>query len=149
MQRPAVMLSTTSRMRTSEEQIPVLIKFVKPVFGFNSSHVSISGGQLQRLASPFTLIFLSENIFLFLHKLLRITSLLSDTTHGSLIYCFLCISSFQEMSRSMYTVNIQARDDFVSVSIPENVTGDVAGNGNLQSNILRLKHCNIIYFCSS
>ncbi|CAN4086028.1 unnamed protein product [Withania somnifera] len=94
-QRPAVRLSTTSRMRTCEEQIPVLIKFVKPVFGFNSSHVSISGGQLQ---------------------------------------------SFQEMSRSLYTVNIQARDDFVSVSIPENVTGDVAGNRNLQSNILLLKH---------
>ncbi|KAJ8536474.1 hypothetical protein K7X08_034875 [Anisodus acutangulus] len=36
--------------------------------------------------------------------------------------------------------DIQAKDDFVSVSIPENVTGDVAGNGNLQSNILRLKH---------
>ncbi|MCE3214867.1 hypothetical protein HAX54_000154 [Datura stramonium] len=95
MQRPAVRLSTTSRMRTCEDQIPVLIKFVKPVFGFNSSHVSISGGKLQ---------------------------------------------SFQEISRSMYTVNIQARDDFVSVSIPENITGDVAGNRNLQSNILRLKH---------
>lgn len=95
MQRPAVRLSTTSRMTTCEEQIPVLIKFVKPVFGFNSSHVSISGGQLQ---------------------------------------------SFQEMSRSLYSVNIHARDDFVSVSIPENVTGDVAGNRNLQSNILRLKH---------
>ncbi|KAJ8553902.1 hypothetical protein K7X08_024580 [Anisodus acutangulus] len=95
MQRPAVRLSTTSRMRTCEEQIPVLIKFVKPVFGFNSSHVSISGGHLL---------------------------------------------SFQEMSRSMYSVNVQARDDFVSVNIPENVTGDVAGNGNLQSNILRLKH---------
>lgn len=95
MQRPAVMLSTTSRMRTCEEQIPVLIKFVKPVFGFNSSHVSISGGKLQ---------------------------------------------SFQEMSRSMYTVYIQARNDFVSVIIPENVTGDIAGNPNLQSNILLLKH---------
>ncbi|CAN4088115.1 unnamed protein product [Withania somnifera] len=94
MQRPAVWLSTT-KMRACEEQIPVLIKFVKPVFGFNSSHVSISGGQLQ---------------------------------------------SFQEMSRSLYSVNIQASDDFVSVSIPENVTGDVAGNRNLQSNILRLKH---------
>ncbi|KAM3381109.1 putative protein isoform X1 [Capsicum galapagoense] len=95
MQRPAVRLSTTSRKRTCEEQIPVLIKFVKPVFGFNSSHVSVSGGQLQ---------------------------------------------SFQEISRRMYTVNIQARDDFVSVSIPENVTGDVARNRNLQSNLLRLRH---------
>nr|XP_016495097.1 PREDICTED: uncharacterized protein LOC107814239 [Nicotiana tabacum] len=95
MQRPAVSLSTTSRMRTCEEQIPVWIKFVKPVFGFNSSHVSIIGGHLQ---------------------------------------------SFQEMSRSIYVVNIQAREDFVSVSIPENVTGDVAGNRNLQSNVLQLLH---------
>lgn len=85
MQRPAVRLSTTSRKRTCEEQIPVLIKFVKPVFGFNSSHVSVSGGQLQRLASPRTLIFLGENILLFLCKLQGVTSLLSCTSHGSLI----------------------------------------------------------------
>ena len=41
-------LSTTSNMRTREHTIPILIKFLKPVFGFNSSHISISGGQLQR-----------------------------------------------------------------------------------------------------
>lgn len=49
--KPAVKLSTTSRMRTKDESIPVLIKFVKPVFGFNSSHISIAGGHLERLAT--------------------------------------------------------------------------------------------------
>lgn len=38
-------------------------------------------------------------------------------------------------------VEIQADDDIVSVSVPENVTGDVAGNKNLPSNILRVRHC--------
>ncbi|KAL0417123.1 UNVERIFIED_CONTAM: hypothetical protein Slati_3544200 [Sesamum latifolium] len=43
-QRPTVRLSTTCNMRTKEKSIVILIKFMKPVFGFNSSHVSISGG---------------------------------------------------------------------------------------------------------
>ncbi|KAL7161689.1 hypothetical protein ACSBR2_042210 [Camellia fascicularis] len=46
-QRPAVRLSTTSSTRTKENNILVLIKFMKPVFGFNSSHISIRGGHLQ------------------------------------------------------------------------------------------------------
>ncbi|GMQ10057.1 hypothetical protein CsSME_00053206 [Camellia sinensis var. sinensis] len=46
-QRPAVRLSTTSSTRTKENNISVLIKFMKPVFGFNSSHISIRGGHLQ------------------------------------------------------------------------------------------------------
>ncbi|KAI7734484.1 hypothetical protein M8C21_030292 [Ambrosia artemisiifolia] len=45
-QRPHVRLSTTSLKRTQQERIPVTIKFMKPVFGFNSSHLSISGGQI-------------------------------------------------------------------------------------------------------
>ncbi|XP_057951479.1 uncharacterized protein LOC131146135 isoform X2 [Malania oleifera] len=45
--RPAVRLSTTSNMRTRERYIPISIKFMKPVYGFNSSHISISGGHLQ------------------------------------------------------------------------------------------------------
>lgn len=40
-------LSTTSHMRTRQEHIPVTIKFMKPVFSFNSSHLSISGGVMQ------------------------------------------------------------------------------------------------------
>lgn len=47
-QRPAVRLSTTSSTRTRDKYIPVLVKFMKPVFGFNSSHVSFSGGQVRR-----------------------------------------------------------------------------------------------------
>ncbi|CAI9757436.1 unnamed protein product [Fraxinus pennsylvanica] len=45
-QRPAVRLSTTSNIRTKEKSIPIMIKFMKPVFEFNSSHISISGGYL-------------------------------------------------------------------------------------------------------
>ncbi|KAJ0106155.1 hypothetical protein Patl1_18063 [Pistacia atlantica] len=47
-QRPAVRLSTTSSMRTKQHSIPISIKFLKPVFGFNSSFISVSGGHLQR-----------------------------------------------------------------------------------------------------
>lgn len=47
-QRPAVRLSTFSNSRTKDDSIPVSIKFMKPVFGFNSSFLSISGGHLQR-----------------------------------------------------------------------------------------------------
>ncbi|CAK9156552.1 unnamed protein product [Ilex paraguariensis] len=93
--RPAVSLSTTSKMRTRETSISVLIKFVKPVFGFNSSHITISGGHLQ---------------------------------------------SFHEMSRSIYAVDIQADDDIIFVSVPENITADVAGNRNLASNIMQVRH---------
>ncbi|KAK3406659.1 hypothetical protein EUGRSUZ_K02827 [Eucalyptus grandis] len=94
-QRPTVRLSTTSTSRTREHNIPISIKFAKPVFGFNSSNIAISGGHLQ---------------------------------------------SFYEMSRSKYSIEIKAEDDVVSVSIPENATGDVAGNKNLPSNILQVRH---------
>ncbi|KAL7098476.1 hypothetical protein ACP275_09G019800 [Erythranthe tilingii] len=46
-ERPRVKLSTTCTMRTKEKSILILIKFMKPVFDFNSSHVLISGGHLQ------------------------------------------------------------------------------------------------------
>lgn len=41
-------LSTTSTFRTKKRNIPVSVKFMKPVFGFNSSNVVIQGGRLQR-----------------------------------------------------------------------------------------------------
>ncbi|KAK6123517.1 hypothetical protein DH2020_042738 [Rehmannia glutinosa] len=97
-QRPTVRLSTTCNMRTKEKSILILIKFMKPVFGFNSSHVSISGGHLQ---------------------------------------------SFQETSRSSYTVRIQAETDAISVSIPENITTDVSGNPNRASNTLQVRHYSV------
>ncbi|XWS50937.1 hypothetical protein CRYUN_Cryun12cG0134000 [Craigia yunnanensis] len=52
-------------------------------------------------------------------------------------------SSFHEISRSIYAAEIRADDDVVSVNVPENVTGDVAGNKNLASNILRVRHYSI------
>nr|XP_043614618.1 uncharacterized protein LOC122586699 [Erigeron canadensis] len=94
-QRPNVRLSTTSHMRTQQNHIPVIIKFMKPVFGFNSSQLSISGGWLQR---------------------------------------------FHEISKSVYTLDIQPIEDMIFVHVPENVTTDVAGNKNLASNILKLSH---------
>ncbi|CAK7328872.1 unnamed protein product [Dovyalis caffra] len=96
-QRPAVRLST-SNTRTKEHSIPISIKFMKPVFGFNSSFLSISGGQLQR---------------------------------------------FREINRSKYIAEIKADDDVLSVSIPQNVTGDVAGNKNLPSNILQVRRYSV------
>ncbi|XP_073141458.1 uncharacterized protein [Henckelia pumila] len=45
-QRPTVRLSTRCSARTKERSVPILIEFTKPVFDFNSSHISISGGHL-------------------------------------------------------------------------------------------------------
>lgn len=53
--RPAVKLSTTSTVRTRKRNIPISIIFVKPVFGFNSSYVSVSGGNIQRQVYSFCL----------------------------------------------------------------------------------------------
>ncbi|KAL4634077.1 hypothetical protein ACB092_04G171300 [Castanea dentata] len=94
--RPTVILSTPSHIRTRERNIPMLIKFVKPVFGVNSSIISITGGHIQ---------------------------------------------SFKEISSRIYAVEIKAENDSiycVSVFVPENVIGDVAGNKNLRSNDLQL-----------
>lgn len=71
---------------------------MKPVFGFNSSFVSISGGYLD---------------------------------------------SFEELSGSIYIVYVKANTSTLSIKIPENVTQDVAGNKNLASNILKVKHYSV------
>ncbi|KAK4394718.1 hypothetical protein Sango_1626100 [Sesamum angolense] len=85
-QRPTVRLSTTCNMRTKEKSIVILIKFMKPVFGFNSFH---------------------------------------------------------EMSRQNYAVRIQADNDVISVSVPENITTDVSGNRNRASNTLQVMHYSV------
>lgn len=41
----------------------------------------------------------------------------------------------------MYIIEIHAEDSIVSVKVPENTTVDIAGNKNLQSDILQVKHC--------
>lgn len=93
--RPAVKLRTGSKMRTRDTSIIVLIEFLKPVFGFNSSHVLVSGGHIE---------------------------------------------SFEELSRNLYIAIIQAYEGILTVSVPENVTADVAGNPNLASNVLQVRH---------
>ncbi|CAI8616590.1 unnamed protein product [Vicia faba] len=95
--RPAVMLST-HRMKTKDHNIQILIEFSKPVFGFNNSRVSISGGLLK---------------------------------------------SFHKLRWSTYILELQADDDLVFVSVPENVTRDVSGNKNLASNVLQVRHYSV------
>ncbi|KAF0927885.1 hypothetical protein E2562_036804 [Oryza meyeriana var. granulata] len=96
-QRPSVKL-VTSTVRTSSRNIPVLIKFAKPVFNFTSSAVQVSGGNLL---------------------------------------------SFHEASKSIYTAQIQAVDKMVSVQVAENSAQDVAGNPNLPSDPLRVRHYSV------
>lgn len=46
--------------------------------------------------------------------------------------------SFSELSKSIYTIQIQAEDRLISVEVPENATMDLAGNRNLASNRLEV-----------
>ncbi|XP_073003266.1 uncharacterized protein [Typha latifolia] len=96
-QRPSVKVTTT-KMRTREHIIPVFIKFVKPIFDFNSSAILITGGHLLR---------------------------------------------FQEKSKSIYTIEVHADEKVVSVEIAENTTQDFAGNSNLASNRLQVRHYSV------
>ncbi|KAG6523796.1 hypothetical protein ZIOFF_013683 [Zingiber officinale] len=50
------------------------------------------------------------------------------------------ILRFQEMERSTYLTEIQTNDSTITVEIPENKTTDIAGNRNLASNLLQVKH---------
>ncbi|KAG8069068.1 hypothetical protein GUJ93_ZPchr0005g15834 [Zizania palustris] len=96
-QRPSVKLAT-STVRTSSRNIPVLIKFAKPVFNLSSSAVQVSGGNLL---------------------------------------------SFHEASKSIYRVQIEAVDKLVSVQVAENSAQDVAGNPNLASERLEVRHYSV------
>ena len=49
--------------------------------------------------------------------------------------------SFHEITMSIYIIEINGNDSLISVEVPENKTVDIAGNKNLRSNILQLKHC--------
>ncbi|XP_078428363.1 uncharacterized protein LOC144700744 [Wolffia australiana] len=93
--RPAVTLSSWTGARTSSELFPVLVKFGKPVFGFNSSGIEILGGNLE---------------------------------------------SFREVSRSTYLLQVRAYEDVVSLNVLENKTADIAGNLNLASSTLYVRH---------
>ncbi|CAI0547392.1 unnamed protein product [Linum tenue] len=48
--------------------------------------------------------------------------------------------NFHELSRSSYITEVQADGDTVSVSVPGNITSDIAGNKNLPSNVLQVRH---------
>lgn len=52
-------------------------------------------------------------------------------------------NSFHEIGGRTYIIEIQAGDDVVSVSIPENATVDIAGNKNLASNVLHVRHYSV------
>ena len=45
------------------------------------------------------------------------------------------------MSKRIYVVEAQPDNDTISISIPENVTQDVAGNKNMASEVLQVEHC--------
>lgn len=45
------------------------------------------------------------------------------------------------MTKSLYVAIIQAFEGILSVSVAENMTADVAGNPNLASNVLQVRHC--------
>lgn len=49
--------------------------------------------------------------------------------------------SFHEASKSIYTMQILAVDKLVSVQVAENTAQDVAGNPNLPSDRLQVRHC--------
>ncbi|MQL72572.1 hypothetical protein Taro_004908 [Colocasia esculenta] len=119
-ERPSVILSTSSRMRTRECIVPVLIKFVKPVFGFNSSAIVIHGGRLLRQEDHCFSAFILESLFFFFP-----------------------LVSFHEISRSIYTAEIHADESTLSVKVSENTTLDVAGNGNVASNFLQVRHYSV------
>ncbi|KAL6007060.1 hypothetical protein ACLOJK_032556 [Asimina triloba] len=53
------------------------------------------------------------------------------------------LQPFHEVSKSIYTADIRADGSFLSVEVPENVTGDVAGNRNLASNLLQVRHYSV------
>ena len=55
------------------------------------------------------------------------------------------IFSFEEMCNGIYTIVIKADQDIVSVNVPQSVSGDVAGNKNQPSNVLKVMHCKDSY----
>lgn len=95
---PVFRLSTTADMRTRECNIPIAIKFMNLILGFNLSSLLISGGHFV---------------------------------------------SFREVSKSIYSGIVHANDSIVSIEVPESSTDDTAGNKNLASNHLRVRHYSI------
>lgn len=139
-QRPKMRLSTYY-MRTRVSNIAVSIKFSKPVFGFNSSLMSISGGYVKRHVTFSLVLFCQRKISL---------SCFSFQSYR-LFPSFYMSYRFQEISRRIYLAEIEAADadGVLSISIPENVTADVAGNKNTASNVLQVTHCECCFVSCS
>ncbi|KAK6920680.1 hypothetical protein RJ641_014358 [Dillenia turbinata] len=117
-QRPAVSLYS-STLRTRDSRIPIRIEFSKTVFGFNSSHVSIEGGQV-----------------------IPDRQILSFTDHPP----YVALSSFHPKTWSIYEMDILVDKNvqILKISINENVTSDIAGNENLASKMLQVGHYNSV-----
>ena len=50
------------------------------------------------------------------------------------------LKSFREITRSACVIEVNINDGVISVKVPENRTADVAGNLNLASNLLQVRH---------
>lgn len=141
--RPQVLLSTTARAHTRDQPLPVVIQFTKPVFMFNNSGVTLTGGVLRRL------VILTSNpsrehfhaVFASMYLLCTVLPILSVTEmHGC---------SFREVTKTTYALVVYAMDSStVGISVAENRTLDVAGNPNVASSMLQIKHCESTFFTS-
>ncbi|KAG1347025.1 hypothetical protein COCNU_06G008540 [Cocos nucifera] len=79
-----------------------------------------------------------------------IVSISADIQYGRLVLVMdrsFCTdtagNSFHEISKRIYTIEVHADDSIISVEVPENTTGDVAGNKNLASNRLQVRHYSV------
>lgn len=131
--RPQVLLSTTARAHTRDQLLPVLIQFTKPVFTFNNSGVTLTGGVWRRsvfrtskpLCERFHVAFSSMKLFL---PILSVPNM-----YGC---------SFREITKTTYALVVLATDSStVKISVAESRTLDVAGNPNVASSVLQIKHC--------
>lgn len=160
-ERPEVQLSTIAPAKTKSHIIPVLIQFTEPVFLFNSSDVTISGGNLTRQAHKFQstpldiplLVWAFVAFCLFLnygyhsHSATRNFNSNYNTSQFQRIFCLTQLSdtwfcSFKQVSETTYALEVYIFDNsLMRIAVPENKTMDIAGNLNLASPILKVQHC--------
>lgn len=67
------------------------------------------------------------------------------TDQPEIIQQHVSICSFKEIDKSTYTLEVKAMDDkLVTVTVPENQSSDIAGNYNLASSSIQVRHCTSI-----
>ncbi|KAF8378009.1 hypothetical protein HHK36_029342 [Tetracentron sinense] len=114
--KPGVVLSTDSPGVTKETNINVIVEFTEPVFGFEASSIEVGSGRLSRQVHMVKL-----------------------KTTASII--LLIINLFKELSKALYSLTVVAvSQNVVSIIVPEGKANDVAGNLNMASNRLEVKH---------